>query len=57
MNLILLTSKRRTYEIRWFSPCPPVFLTNKTDSHDLTEILLKVALKHHKTNQPTEEMK
>jgi hypothetical protein len=29
----------------------------KTDSHDLTEILLKVALKHHKTNQSTEEMK
>jgi predicted molibdopterin-dependent oxidoreductase YjgC len=24
-----------------------VFSTNKTDSHDITEILLKVALKHH----------
>jgi hypothetical protein len=25
--------------------------TNKTDRHDITEILLKVALKHHKPNQ------
>jgi hypothetical protein len=29
---------------RWFSPGPPVFSTNKTDRHDITEILLKVAL-------------
>ena len=29
---------------RWFSPGPPVYSTNKTDRHDLTEILLKVAL-------------
>jgi hypothetical protein len=29
---------------RWFSPGPPVSATNKTDSHDITEILLKVAL-------------
>ena len=28
---------------RWFSPDPPVSSTNKTDSHDITEILLKVA--------------
>jgi hypothetical protein len=28
---------------RWFSPGPPVFSTNKTDRHDITEILLKVA--------------
>ena len=27
-----------------FSPCPPVSSTNKTDHHDITEILLKVAL-------------
>ena len=27
--------------------------TNKTDRHDITEILLKVALKQHKINQPT----
>ena len=29
---------------QWFSPGPPVSSTNKTDSHDITEILLKVAL-------------
>ena len=27
---------------RWFSPGPPVSSTNKTDRHDITEILLKV---------------
>jgi hypothetical protein len=29
---------------RWFSPGPPVSSTNKVDSHDIAEILLKVAL-------------
>ena len=29
---------------RWFSPAHPVSSTNKTDRHDITEILLKVAL-------------
>jgi hypothetical protein len=29
---------------RWFSPGPPVSSTNKTYSHDITEILFKVAL-------------
>ena len=29
---------------QWFSPGIPVSSTNKTDSHDITEILLKVAL-------------
>ena len=29
---------------RWFSPGTPVFSTNKTDRHDITAILLKVAL-------------
>ena len=29
---------------RWFSPGPPVSFTNKTDRHDITEILLKVVL-------------
>jgi len=28
----------------WFSPGPPVSSTNKTDRHDISEILLKVAL-------------
>jgi hypothetical protein len=29
---------------RWFSSCTPVSSTNKTDHHDITEILLKVVL-------------
>ena len=29
---------------RWFSPGSPVSSTNKTDRHDNTEILIKVAL-------------
>ena len=29
---------------RWFSPGTPVSSTNKTDSHDIAEILLKVVL-------------
>ena len=28
----------------WFSPGPPVSSTNKADRHDITDILLKVAL-------------
>jgi hypothetical protein len=35
---------------RWFSPGPPVSSTNKTDRHDIAEILLNVALKHHQTS-------
>jgi hypothetical protein len=33
------------------SPGPPVSSTNKTDHHDITEILLKVALITIKTNK------
>jgi len=29
---------------RWFSMGPPVSSTNKTDRHDIIELLLKVAL-------------
>ena len=29
---------------QWFSPGPPVSSTNKTDCHDIAEILLKVTL-------------
>jgi hypothetical protein len=29
---------------RWFSPGTPVSSTNKSDHHDIAEILLKVAL-------------
>ena len=38
----------------WFFPGPPVSSTNKTDRHDITEILLKVALNTIKqTNKQT----
>ena len=40
---------------QWFSPCTPVSSTNKTDCHDITEILLKVAL--NTINQPTNYMR
>jgi hypothetical protein len=37
---------------QWFSPGTPVSSTNKTDCHDITEILLKVALNTiNQTNQ------
>ena len=37
----------------WFSPGTSVSSTNKTDCHDIAEILLKVALNTIKpTNQP-----
>jgi hypothetical protein len=36
---------------RWFSPGTPVSSTNKTDRHDKTEILLKVALSTINQNQ------
>ena len=35
---------------RWFSPGSPVSSTNKTDCHDITEILLKVTLNTIKPN-------
>ena len=39
---------------RWFCPGPPVSSTNKTYRHDITEILLKVALNTIKqTNKQT----
>jgi hypothetical protein len=34
---------------RWFSPGTPASSTTKTDRHDIVEILLKVALKHQKS--------
>ena len=34
---------------RWFSPGTPASSTTKTGRHDITEILLKVALKHQKS--------
>ena len=36
---------------RWFSPGTPVSSTTKAGHLDIAEILLKMALKHHKSNQ------
>jgi hypothetical protein len=40
------------WQVGGFLEGHPVSSTNKTDRHDITEILLKVAGKHHQTNQP-----
>jgi hypothetical protein len=37
---------------RWFSLVTPVSSINKTDCHDITEILLKVALNTIKQTKP-----
>jgi hypothetical protein len=43
---------------RWFSPDPLISSTNKTDRHNITEILLKVALNTIKqTNKQTKPIK
>jgi hypothetical protein len=43
---------------RWFSPGTPASSTTKTGRHGITEILLKVALKHQKSiNQSKVEKK
>ena len=43
-----------TWGRSWFSPGPPVSSTDKTDRHDITEIVLKVAFSTIKpTNQST----
>ena len=44
----LMLKKIKGLSVTWFSPGSPVFSTNKTDRNDITEILLKVALKHYK---------
>ena len=41
---------------RWFSPGPSVSSTNKTDRHDITEILLKVALNIIKQTKPPQNI-
>jgi len=34
----------------WISPGTPIFFINKTDRHDITEILLKSGIKHNNRN-------
>jgi hypothetical protein len=43
-QITIIGRLRVQYAGRWFSPVTPVSFTNKTDRHDITEILLKVAL-------------
>jgi len=40
----------------WFSPGIPVSTTNKTDCHDITEILLKVNKHHNPSPNPWTEV-
>ena len=51
----LATASDKVYQLlahgQWFSPGTPASCTTKTDRHDIAEILLKVALKHQKSNQ------
>ena len=47
-NLIMFVSDLRQVSV--FLPGTPVSSTNKTDRHDRTAILLKVALKQHNPN-------
>jgi hypothetical protein len=42
---------------RWYSLGTPVSSTNKTDRHDITEILLKVALNTTKENKNKDKNK
>jgi hypothetical protein len=42
---------------QWFSPCTPVSFSNKTDRHDITEILLKVALNTINQTKPINSVK
>jgi len=50
----LATACDKVYQLlahgRWFSPGTPASATTKTGRHDIAEILLKVALKHQKSN-------
>ena len=51
----LATSSDKAYQLLayglWFSPGTPASSTTKTGRHGIAEILLKVALKHQKSNQ------
>ena len=51
----LATASDKFYQLlahgRWFFPGTPASSTTKTGRHDIAEILLKLALKHQKSNQ------
>jgi hypothetical protein len=53
----LAVESEKVYQLlahgRWFSLGTPASSTTKTGHHDIAEILLKVALKHQKSNHYT----
>jgi hypothetical protein len=55
----LATASDKFYQLlahgRWFFPGTPASSTTKTGRHDIAEILLKLALKHQKSNQITQQ--
>jgi hypothetical protein len=50
---ILAAASDKVYQLlahgQWFSPGTPASSTTKTGRHDIAEILLKVALKHQRS--------
>jgi hypothetical protein len=50
---LLAAASDKVYQLlahgRWFSPGTPASSTTKTGRHDISEILMKVALKHKKS--------
>ena len=52
---LLAVASNKVYQLlsqgRWFSLGTPASSTTKTGHHDIAKILLKVALKHQKSNQ------
>ena len=44
LSFLLLEHVFNLVLVYWFSPCTPVFSTDKTDRHNIAEIFLKVAL-------------
>jgi hypothetical protein len=46
------TFRNQQQPCQWFFPGPPVTSTNKTDHHNIIEIMLKVALNTIKQTKP-----
>jgi hypothetical protein len=56
---VLATASDKVYQLlahgRWFSPGTLICSTTKTGRHAIAEILLKLALKHYKSSQITQQ--
>jgi hypothetical protein len=50
MQLYVIKVCQRLATGQWFSMCTPVSFTNKTDRHNIAEILLKFGIIHQNTN-------